>query len=57
MSDEYSKEFRRQAESFRSLSKLLRAGDPTSKQLMDSAIAQGLAEVCEALATLKEAVS
>ena len=53
-SKEYAKEFRRQAASFRSLSKLLRAGEPDSKQLMEAAVAEGLAEVCDGLANLKE---
>lgn len=53
-SEEYTKEFRRQAAAFRSLSKIMRVGEPDSKQLMDAAVAEGLAEVCEGLAALKE---
>ncbi len=51
---EYAKEFRRQAGSFRALSRLMRTGEPDSKQLMDAAVAKGLSEVCEMLATLEE---
>lgn len=61
MSEEYAKEFRRQAATFRILSKLIRTvppwsltGEPDSKQLLDAAVAEGLAEVCDGLATLKE---
>ena len=53
-SEEYSKEFLRQAETFKALSKLIQEGDPTTKQLITAAIAQGLAEVCEGLAILEE---
>ena len=53
-SEEYAKAFRRQAAAFRSLSKIMRVGEPDSKQLMDAAVAEGLAEVCEGLAALKE---
>lgn len=53
-SEEYSKEFRRQAAAFRSLSKIMRGGEPDSKQLMEAAVAEGLAEVCDGLAALKE---
>ena len=51
--EEYSKAFLRQAESFKALSKLIRRGDPTTKQLITAAITQGLAEVCEGLAKLE----
>ena len=52
--EELAKEFRRQATAFRTLSKLMRTGEPDSKQLMEAAVAEGLAEVCDGLASLKE---
>jgi len=47
---EYVKKLLRQAKSFRALSKLLRTEETDSKQLIDAAVAEGLAEVCEGLA-------
>jgi len=54
-SEEYSRVFRRQAERFKALSKLMRKGDPTTKQLINAAVCQSLADVCEGLAELEEA--
>ena len=51
----YAKEFRRQAATFRSLSKVMRIGKPNSKQLLNATIAEGLAEVCDGLAARTEA--
>ena len=60
----YAKEFRRQAASFRVLSKLIRTvppwsltGEPDIQQLIESAVAEGLAEVCDLMAALKEVSS
>ncbi len=51
----YAKEFRSQAGSFKALSRLMRAGEPDSKQLVDAAVAMGLSEVCELMADRVEA--
>lgn len=51
----YAKEFRSQAESFKVLSRLLRAGEPDSKQLVGAVVAMGMSEVCELMADLVEA--